>query len=282
MDVSKFLIVGAYGQLGKALSARFPEARATDREQLDITSWTSLEAFDWSGVEVIFNAAAYTNVDGAETAEGRAAAWMVNAQAAANLARIATKHELTLVHVSSDYVFDGKQSPHREDEPFTPLGVYAQSKAAGDIAVSTTPKHYILRVSWLIGDGPNFVRTMAGLAAKGVSPRVVDDQTGRLTFTSTLVEAIEKLLASEKGYGTYNLSNDGEVASWADITREIFKRLGRNDLTVMGISTAEYFKDKPDAAPRPLQSSLDLTKVKRAGVVPPDWRELLGEYLKAL
>ena len=162
MDDSKFLIIGAYGQLGKALSERYPKAKAVDRDKLDITDIVALTAFDWSNVEVVFNAAAYTNVDGAETAEGREMAWRINVQAVGNLARICALHDLTMVQISSDYVFDGTKSPHSEGESLTPLGVYAQTKAAADIIVGTLPKNYVLRVSWLIGDGPNFVRTMVG------------------------------------------------------------------------------------------------------------------------
>ncbi len=273
------LIIGAYGQLGKALQARFPKAVAVDRDSFDITDREFLASYDWRQVSVILNAAAYTNVDGAETAEGRRAAWAINAQAMANLAALAAQHQITLVHVSSDYVFDGTTSPHTEDELVTPLGVYAQTKAAGDIAVGTAPQHYILRVSWLIGDGPNFVRTMMGLAAKGISPSVVDDQIGRLTFTEQLVDAIEHLLKVKAPSGIYNLSGDGEPASWAGITRAIFQELGHNELTVTGISTAEYFKNKPEAAPRPLQSTLDLAKIKTAGFTPRDWREDLATYI---
>lgn len=275
----KAVIIGAYGQLGKALQARFPEAVAVDRDQLDITNMAALEAFDWSGVDTILNAAAYTNVDGAESVEGRAAAWLINAQAVANLARIALIHDLTLVHVSSDYVFDGTKSPHTEDEPVTPLGVYGQSKAAGDIVVGVVPKHYVLRVSWLIGDGPNFVRTMMGLAEKGVSPKVVGDQVGRLTFTEQLVDAIEHLLKTKAAPGVYNLSNDGEPASWAEITRAVFAEMGRDDLTVTDVTTEEYFKNKPEAAPRPLQSTLDLGKIEATGLELRDWRADLAGYI---
>ncbi len=279
MKDSEILIVGANGQLGKALAARFPGARAVDREQLDITDEAAVAAYDWEGLRYLLNAAAYTNVDGAETAEGRKSAWLINAQASANLARVAAAQDLTLVHVSTSYIFDGSVSPHTEDEAVTPLGVYAQSKAAGDIAIGVTPRHYILRTSWLIGDGPNFVRTMMNLAAKNISPKVVDDQIGRLTFTHTLVDAIEALLKSKAGYGIYNLSNDGEPASWAEVTRTIFKQLGRDDLTVTPITTEEYFRDKPTSAPRPLQDYYDLGKIKAAGVKLPDWRDELKSYV---
>ena len=183
MDASTIFIVGANGQLGKALQAKYPGAQSADIGELDITNPGSVANFDWSKVKIILNAAGYTNVDGAETADGRIAAWLVNATAVSYLVQAALEHDLTLVHISTDYVFDGTQDNHAEDEPFSPLSVYGQSKTAGDIAVSLAPKHYLLRTSWVIGDGPNFVRTMLGLGAKGVSPTVVADQVGRLTFT---------------------------------------------------------------------------------------------------
>jgi dTDP-4-dehydrorhamnose reductase len=280
MDDSRFLIIGALGQLGTALKERFPRAIATDRDELDITNWESVKSFDWSKVDVILNAAAFTNVDGAETPEGREGAWKVNAVAVSYLAKVAAEHDIATFHVSSDYVFDGTKTPHREDEAFTPLGVYAQSKAAGDIAVATTPKHYILRTSWVIGEGKNFVRTMIGLAEKNISPTVVGDQVGRLTFTNTLVDAVEHLLKTKAAYGTYNVSNDGEPASWADITRAIFKELGRNDLTVTDTTTAEYFAGKEGIAPRPLQSELDLAKIKGTGLSLRDWHDDLHAYIE--
>lgn len=279
MNDARFLIIGAKGQLGIALGDLYPNAVKVDREELDITNRDSVENYDWSGVDVILNAAAYTNVDGAESAEGRVAAWQVNAVAAGHLASVAAKHDITMVHISSEYVFDGTKSPHTETEPFSPLGVYAQTKAAGDIAVATAPKHYIMRTSWLIGDGKNFVRTMISLAQKDISPSVVGDQIGRITFTKTLTNAINHVLSAQVPYGTYNLSDGGEPASWADITRAIFKELGRDDLTVTDVATADYFADKPEAAPRPLQSAMDLSKIEASGFALADWREGLHNYI---
>ena len=111
MDESRFLIVGAYGQLGKALQAKYPKAVAVDRDTFDMTDWGMIQGYDWSKFDVILNAAAYTNVDGAETAEGRPLAWKINATGPGYLSRIATEHELTLVHISSEYVFDGTKNP---------------------------------------------------------------------------------------------------------------------------------------------------------------------------
>src|SRR6185312_3868497 len=226
MNDTQVFITGANGQLGQALKARYPGAQSADISELYITDRASISNYDWSNIKVLINAAAYTNVDGAETAEGRIAAWKVNATAVSYLVEAAREHDMTLVHVSSDYVFDGTQDPHTEDEPLSPLGVYGQSKAAGDIAVGLAPKHYLLRSSWVIGEGPNFVRTMLGLGAKGTAPTVVADQIGRLTFTSELVRIIDHLLSGQAPYGTYNASNSGESASWADITRTIFKEAG--------------------------------------------------------
>lgn len=279
MDPASILIIGANGQLGLALQAQYAGANAVDSAELDITNIDAISNYNWTNIKYILNAAAYTNVDGAETPDGRVAAWNVNAIGARNLTAIATKFDITLVHISTDYVFDGTQNPHTEDEPFSPLGVYGQSKAAGDIAVSMAPKHYILRTSWVIGEGKNFVRTMVGLGLKGVSPTVVSDQVGRLTFTSELVRAIDHLLVSLSPYGTYNVSNGGGTASWADITREIFK-IGKFDsLEVTDTTTAEYFADKPGVAPRPLSSVFSLDKLQATGFESTDWYNDLDMYV---
>ena len=119
-----------------------------------------MAAWPWHEYALVLNAAAYTAVDAAETPDGRRTAWAANAGAPATLARLSREHGFTLVHYSSEYVFDGTADEHTEDEPLSPLGVYAQTKAAGDIAVATAPRHYLLRTSWVIGDGNNFVRTM--------------------------------------------------------------------------------------------------------------------------
>lgn len=280
MDDSRIFIVGAKGQLGTALQTKYPNAKSADIDELDITDQTSVENFDWSGIEVILNAAAYTNVDGAETPEGRVAAWKVNADAVANLVAVAAQKDAVLVHISTDYVFDGTKTPHTEDEAFSPLSVYGASKAAGDIAMSLTPKHYILRTSWVIGEGKNFVRTMLELGKKGVNPTVVADQIGRLTFTTELVRAIDHLLTTGPEGGTYNVSNDGDSVSWAKITREIFKQ-ANYDLTVTDTTTAEYYAGKSGIASRPLQSTLDLTKLHATGFNSHDWRDDLADYISA-
>jgi len=280
MNDSNYFVVGANGQLGTALRRQYPKAKFADVGELDITNKTSVEAFDWSGITHILNAAAYTDVDGAETVEGRMAAWAVNADAVGNLVAVAAQHNMTLVHISTDYVFDGTHSPHTEGEAFSPLSVYGSSKAAGDLLVSLSPKFYILRTSWVIGEGKNFVRTMLGVGQKGVSPTVVSDQVGRLTFTSELVKAISHLLSTNPPFGTYNVSNNGDPVSWADITREIFKLAGFHNLSVTDTTTVEYYAGKPGIAPRPLQSTLDISKIEQTGFKPNDWKVDLKAYIQ--
>lgn len=280
MTKNNIFIVGANGQLGTALRVQYPGSRFADIQELDITDAASVDAFDWSGIDTVLNAAAFTNVDAAETADGRSIAWKVNASAAANLARAARTHDLTLLHISSDYVFDGTTEPHMEDEPFSPLSVYGASKAAGDLIVSQLEKHYILRTTWVIGEGKNFVRTMLSLAEKGISPTVVADQIGRLTFTSELVRAIDHLLTTDAPYGTYNATNDGPLASWAEITRKIFKIDGYNELQVTDTTTAEYFAGKEGIAPRPLGSDMSLDKLHTTGFVSRDWQDELKSYIE--
>ncbi len=275
---TRILITGANGQLGRALALKYPKAIALNSDQLDITSQEQVKSFPWKDVDVIINAAAYTNVDGAETAEGRIAAWQVNAVGVANLTKAAMARDIKLIHISTDYVFDGSKDNHQEDEPFSPLNVYGQTKAAGDIAVSLLSNHYVLRTSWVIGEGKNFVRTMLELAKKGINPKVVSDQIGRLTFTSELVRAIDHLLSCNAEPGTYNLSNSGKPASWADITRTMYDLVKLNN-TVTDISTEEYYVGKTNVAQRPLNSSLDLTKICSIGFTPTDWEIDLGEYL---
>lgn len=277
----KTLIVGANGQLGRALRALYPDAECVDRDALDIASSDVFTARRWRDYGVILNAAAYTAVDQAETADGRKDAWSANATAVANLAKISTQYDVTLVHVSSDYVFDGTAVEHPEDEALSPLGVYGQSKAAGDIAAATAHRHYIARTSWVIGDGNNFVKTMKSLADRDIKPSVVSDQIGRLTFTSDLAAGIKHLLDTNAPFGTYNISNDGAPASWAEIASEVYSLSGKSSSDVTPVTTEEYYKDKEGIAPRPLQSTLNLNKINATGFVPRNWKEALQNYLSS-
>ena len=273
------VIVGANGQLGRALKALLPDAIGVDLPDFDLTSDACLDAFDWSGVGTLINASATTAVDVAETPEGRLAAWRINVTGLAKLVRVARANRLTFVHVSTDYVFDGTAEIHTEDEELAPLGVYGQTKAAGDILVQTLPRHYLLRTSWVIGEGKNFVRTMAELATKGISPTVVGDQYGRLTFTRDLAAAIVHLVGGAP-YGIYNMTNEGDTRSWADYAKRVFELCGRSSDDVTPITTAEYAAGKL-TSPRPTYSTLDLAKLEATGFVPADADARLAEYILA-
>ena len=228
---------------------------------------------------MLVNAAAYTAVDGAETPEGRVAAWAANATAVAHLAAAANAHGMTFVHVSSEYVFDGTATgPIVEDAPLCPLSTYGAAKAAGEIAATLAARHLVVRTTWVMGDGANFVRTMLDLAARRVSPAVVDDQIGRPTFADDLAAGIVALLGAPSG--VYHLTNTGEPASWADIARATFALAGRDPADVIGTTTEAYFADKPHATRRPLNSVLDLAKASAAGVTLPPWQERLAAYVK--
>ena len=277
MDNKAVFITGANGQLGRALQRVFPNATALSHQDLDITNKTAVDSFDWQHGSIIINAAAWTNVDAAEKPENFHQVDLVNHQAVRFLAEAATKHNLTLVHVSSEYVFDGSRIIHYEDEPFSPLNIYGKTKADGDLAASTTAKHYIVRTSWVVGEGKNFINTMRDLATRNIKPSVVNDQIGRLTFTNTLARGIKHLLDANLPYGTYNITNEGPFVSWAEIAKIVFEKLGKPDSDVRSISTAEYFSNKPDSAKRPLNSILNLTKIEKTGFTPEDWRDKLSK-----
>ena len=292
MAPRRTMVTGCNGQLGHAIRDYVEEHglegfEFNDIDTFDFSDPAQYDQFDWSLYGTVINAGAYTAVDKAETPEGRALAWKANAQGPALLARVCAEHNITLVHVSSDYVFDGTAELHDEEEAFAPLGVYGQSKAAGDIAVANAPRHYILRSSWVIGEGHNFVKTMMMLSNRVADPgdglnevTVVDDQYGRLTFTKDMADAIFHLLDSNAGYGTYDLTGSGAVRSWADIARDVFDQTNGNGDKVRPISTEEYFRNaKAPVSPRPTYSALDLAKIEATGLDVPDWEESLKAYV---
>lgn len=282
----KILVVGAGGMLGRALRREFADVahvEYAEHQHLDISEdLGSLRP--WRQYQAIVNAAAYTSVDKAETAQGRVDAWRANAVGAANLARVASEYGLTLVHLSTDYVFDGTTSePYGEEAPVSPVSVYGQSKAAGDLAAAAVPRHYILRTSWVIGAGQNFVHTMWSLAQSGTDPSVVEDQRGRLTFTDDLARAVRHLLQTRPEYGVYNVTSAGEATTWKQIATRVFAECGHDPGRVTGVTTEEYFSGttEPSAA-RPRNSVLDLTKIEATGFVPGDQRLRLREYVMSL
>jgi dTDP-4-dehydrorhamnose 3,5-epimerase len=285
MAPRKTLVLGANGQLGRALREEFADASHVEfatRDDLDLAAADFATARRWRDYDTIINAAAYTAVDLAETPSGRADAWAANVRGLTALARVAAANDITLVHVSSDYVFDGTADrPYAEEDPLAPLGVYGQTKAAGDAVVATVPRHYIVRTSWVIGDGKNFVATMASLAERGVDPKVVDDQIGRLTFTKDIARGIRHLLEADASPGVYNLTGSGDPLSWADIARRVFEIRGHDPARITGVTTDEYFSTAAGpVAPRPRNSVLGLSRIEATGYAARDHRDALREYLQ--
>lgn len=275
----KDLVLGANGQVGRALQRVLDNADFFTRVDMDITSG-ALERIDWNLYEHIINAAAYTKVDLAETPEGRKEAWEANAYAVARLAQLAGRYGKTLVHYSTDYIFDGNSVTYSEVDTPNPLSIYGQSKNAGDIAVQAIRRHYLIRTSWVVGEGGNFVKAMVARAANGLKTPVVNDQIGRLTFASEIASATKHLLESEAKFGTYNLSSEGPVRSWANIAKFIFEVAGVDPGLVIPVSARQYFASQQVTARRPDFSVLDMRKIKATGFEPQDWRVQLKAYVE--
>lgn len=272
------LVVGAGGQLGRALRQLRPQASFVDVPEVDLTSSASVAALPWDGVRAVVNAAAWTAVDPAEDLERLPTVWDVNATGVFHLAWHARRLDLPLVHVSTDYVFRGDhRSPVPVDAPLDPQGAYGATKAAGEMAAHLAPRHYVVRTSWLFGDGPNFVRTMRRLAASRDEVTVVDDQLGRPTYALDLAAALLALLDGGAPAGTYHATGSGDVVSWAELAVVAVRGTG---CRVRPVSTAEYLLAAPQAAPRPAYSALDLSALEAVGVQMRDWREALAEYLR--
>jgi dTDP-4-dehydrorhamnose reductase len=231
------------------------------RADLDVTNPDAVRAAI-SPADVVFNCAAFTDVDGAEAEPD--AALRVNRDGARNVAEAAGK----VVYVSTDYVFDGsKREPYLESDPTAPLSSYGRSKLEGERATAAAnPRHFVVRSSWLFGQGGrNFVDTMLGL---GPAVRVVDDQVGCPTFTGHLAEALVRL-AETDDYGVHHMAASGSC-SWYEFAREIFARAGV-DTRVEPCTTAEF----PRPAPRPAYSVLGSERGHRL----PSWKDGLDAYL---
>ncbi|SDL11833.1 sugar nucleotide-binding protein [Tessaracoccus oleiagri] len=283
----KTAVLGSDGQLGRAIRVQLGATHIDylTRDDLDLTDSHAIERHDWSGVGAIINAAAYTAVDGAETHDGRRHAWQINSTAVRDLARVCIQHDITLVHISTDYVFDGEELEHPEGESLSPLNNYGASKAAGELAASLVPKHYILRTSWVVGDGNNFVRTMAKLARDGVEASVIADQYGRLTFAEDLAGVIQSLLSGRQPWGVYNVTSGGPLRTWYEIATEVYSLLGVDPSMVSPITAADYAAQRRAVAPhaeRPRYSGLPMDELQRLGIAPSHEDAHLRRYLKGL
>lgn len=274
VPAKKILVTGADGQLGRALREVLgSRGEFHGRGTFDITSPPELK---WRDYAAIINAAAYNDVDGAE--HDRARAWAVNAAAPARLARIARTHDLPIVHVSTDYIFPGSDDDYTEDASPAPLNFYGATKAAGEEAVRGVDKHYVVRTQWVYGDGRNFVDTMRAQARKGVTPKVVHDQVGRVTSAQDLAQAIVHLLDTRAEYGIYNVTGTGDAVGRDEIAMSVYIALGHDPSKVHPVTSAEFYGDRPHA-PRPARTVLDTAKIEATGFTPGNWRVGVALYL---
>lgn len=284
----KILVTGGYGQLGTALKEvlKNEEVLLTDTDSMDITESGQVEkVFEEFKPDWLVHGAALTNVDGCE--ETPELADKINHIGTKILAQQCKKSGVKMIYISTDYVFDGtKDSPYTEEDEPNPKSVYGSTKLDGEKAASDTVNAYILRTSWVYGEGNNFVRTMLKLSEKMDEIKVVNDQFGRPTYAPDLAKAIYDVIKKEPTpvipaqAGIYNVTGDGDIISWADFAEEIFK-IADKDTKVKGISTEEYFAGNSGKkiAPRPAYSALDLTKSKEAGISLTDWQVSLKSYL---
>jgi dTDP-4-dehydrorhamnose reductase len=280
----RLLVTGVQGQIVRSLIERAPGANveviAVGRPSLDMSDPASVAAaIEAIEADVIVNAAAYTAVDKAESEE--ALATRINGDAAGEIAAHAGRRGLPLLHISTDYVFDGEgRRPYREDDPTGPVGAYGRSKLAGERAVLERDPHAtILRTAWVHSPfGANFVKTMLRLGETRRELSVVGDQSGNPSYAIDLADAILGIAkqrferrAENFGAGIYHMTGSGE-ATWADLAEEVFaeaERLGRPPVGVKRISTADY----PTPAKRPRNSRLDNFKLEKDfSINLPDWR----------
>ena len=284
----KIVVTGSLGQLGYELMRRAKESQHTYiftdvRESelttsLDITDAEAVEAFIGEDVDVIINCAAYTDVNRAESDE--AMAQKINSDAPGNLARAALKADALLIHISTDYVFDGKgYFPYNEESQTGPLSAYGRTKLSGEKAVEESGCRYmIFRTAWLYSlTGRNFFLTMADLTASKPMLKVVYDQVGTPTYAADLAFLIAHIIEENKldRTGLYHYTNEG-VCSWYDFTKEINDLLGHT-CNVMPCRTEEF----PTPASRPHYSVLEKKKVRETfGLEIPHWKESLRLAVK--
>ncbi|SHI70378.1 dTDP-4-dehydrorhamnose reductase [Algibacter luteus] len=281
--IKKVLVTGANGQLGKTIKELYEvndlglEFIFVSKEDLDITNSNHVNSFfDSHKFDYCLNSAAYTNVDLAESEPDLAR--KINELGPINLAKACKKQDVVLIHLSTDFVFDGnKSSFYNESDKPNPLNVYGKSKLKGEIAISELlEKYFVIRTSWLYSKfGNNFMKTMLKLAAKNNEIKVVCNQVGSPTYAADLANVLIKLIISDKkSYGIYHYSNEG-IASWYDFAKAIFEE-SHTEIKLIPIKQEEYYSP----AKRPSFSVLDKSKIKKElGIEIHHWRDSLKEAL---
>ena len=279
MNKKRVMITGANGQLGRAVNMQYADSGEyelinTDVGELDITNIDKVMTFVREVKPyAIINCAAYTAVDACEKEEDLA--FRINAIGPRNLSIAATETGAKMMHVSTDYVFDGNGTrPYRETDPTGPQGAYGRTKLAGeDFVREFSDRHFIVRTAWLYGDGKNFVKTMLRLSETNDKVRVVMDQVGSPTSADELAKAIAYLLPTEN-YGLFHGTCEGDC-SWAQFTEEIFRLAGKNTI-VEAITSEEYAA----AAKRPAYSILENYMLKMTtDFMFADWHDAIAAYI---
>lgn len=281
--MKKILLIGADGMLGGELKQRLEkkyEVIGTTIETLDICDKEAVMA-KVKEVEPYFiiNCAAYTNVDACEVHYDLAN--KVNGEAVLNIAEAAKQVDSRLIHISTDYVFDGKlevSQAYTENMSANPVSAYGKTKYLGEQNAQKAEKYYILRTAWLYGlGGKNFVKTMLRIS-NNESVSVVDDQHGSPTCTTTLCEIIEAIMEKEPAYGIYHSTNEG-FTTWCGFTRKIYELAGIKT-PVIALTSKQYKEAHPESSDRPTNSKLSKEKLHQVGIYPKKWEEALQEYLK--
>ncbi len=282
--MKKVLLIGADGMLGGELEQRLSkkyEVIGTTIATLDICNKEAvLEKARKVKPYFIINCAAYTNVDGCET--NYELANKVNGIALENISLAANEQDATLIHISTDYVFDGKldvEKAYTEDMEPAPVTAYGKTKLLGEENVKKASKYYILRTAWLYGlGGKNFVKTMLALSKTHNSLNIVCDQHGSPTCTTTLCSIIEDIMEKEPEYGIYHSTNEG-FTTWYEFTKKIFE-IANISIVVNPVTSEEYKKLNPASSDRPKNSKLSKEKLHSIGIYPINYEEALKEYLK--
>ena len=289
--MKKILVTGCNGQLGRAVRAVYTGedvefintdvAEAEGIRALDITDVNAVcSLVEEAKPDVIINCAAHTNVDACETQWD--AAYRINALGPRNLSIAAAKTGAKLIHVSTDYVFEGNGTkPYTEFDEIHPISAYGKTKAEGERFVRDfAGKYFIFRTAWLYGDGKNFVKTMLRLSESHDEVSVVKDQQGSPTSALELARAIHHFEPTEN-YGIFHATCEG-ATNWADFAEEIFARAGKKT-KVRHVTSEEYARMNPASAKRPAYSILENYMMKLTGDYRmADWRDALDEYMKTL
>ena len=279
----KILITGSKGMLAQAVIKRLNkhELVLTDTEELDITNESGVLKYIGNlKPEYIINCAAYTAVDKAE--ENETIAQKVNGDGPGNLAKAAKEVNATIIHISTDYVFDGElnvENEYFEDDKTEPVTIYGKTKLSGEQnIVKNTDKYYIFRTAWLYGEGNNFVRTMLKLGKVKEKLNVVADQHGSPTYTVDLANIVGHAIENNIPYGIYHSTNQG-FTTWCDFTKKIFE-YANIKCDVNPVTTEEYIKMMNIVqAKRPSNSKLNKAKLIETGFKIPTWEQSLERYL---